>query len=98
MEQTTTATSVPCVFTTQDPGSQVVVTQLPQDQLQVVSSYQALRPVQGAGLLEARVQDGIGTIPAVQAAMYQTESSSNVSGQSLQAQVGLLQGPININS
>ena len=92
MEQTTTATTVPCVFTTQDPGSQVVVTQLPQDQLQVVSSYQALRPVQGA-LLEARVQDGIGTIPAVQAAMYQTESSSNVSGQSLQAQVGLFQGP-----
>ena len=96
MEQSA-ATSVPCVFTTQDPGSQVVVTQvqLPQEQVQpataaVAASFQPStnseqqRPVTP---LDARIQDGVSTIPAVQQALYQTEASESVSGQSLSAQV-----------
>ena len=97
MEQSSAATSVPCVFTTQDPNSQVVVTQvqLPQEQVQpataaVTASFQPStnseqqRPVTP---LDARIQDGVSTIPAVQQALYQTEVSESVSGQSLSAQV-----------
>jgi hypothetical protein len=98
MEQSGVA-SVPCVFTTQDPGSQVVVTQvqLPQEQVHpttaatVAASFQPStvnseqqRPVTP---LDARIQDGVSTIPAVQQALYQTEASDSVSGQSLSAQV-----------
>lgn len=86
------ATSVPCIFTTQEPGSQVVVAQvqLPQDQLQTSSSaaatFQASTPAQAAVL--GHVQDGVsGSLPVVQQAMYQTEGSNNVAGQSLQGQV-----------
>ena len=96
MEQSAAAT-VPCVFTTQDPGSQVVVTQvqLPQEQVQPTSATVAAsfpssvnseqqRPVSP---LDARIQDGVSTIPAVQQALYQAESSDNVSGQTLSAQL-----------
>lgn len=97
MEQSA-ASSVPCVFTTQDPSSQVVVTQvqLPQEQVHpttasaVAASFQPStdseqqRPVTP---LDARIQDGVSTIPAVQQALYQTEASESVSGQSLSAQV-----------
>ena len=91
------AASVPCVFTTQDPGSQVVVTQvqLPQEQVQpttaaaVAASFQPSTNSEQRSItpLDARIQDGVSTIPAVQQALYQTESSDSVSGQSLSAQV-----------
>ena len=92
------AASVPCVFTTQDPGSQVVVTQvqLPQEQVQpttaavVAASFQSStnsEQQRSITPLDARIQDGVSTIPAVQQALYQTEASDSVSGQSLSAQV-----------
>ena len=94
MEQSTAA-SVPCIFTTQDPGSQVVVTQvqLPQEQVHpttvsaVAASFQSSTDSEQQRPLDARIQDGVSTIPAVQQALYQTEASESVSGQSLSAQV-----------
>ena len=90
-------TSLPCGFTTQDPGSQVVVSQvqLSQEQIQPTTDDGAAslqpsttseqqRPVTP---LDARIQDGISTIPAVQQALYQTEVSGSASGQSLSVQV-----------
>ena len=95
MEQSTAA-SVPCIFTTQDPGSQVVVTQVqpPQEQVHhstasaVAASFQSsTTDSEQQRPLDARIQDGVSTIPAVQQALYQTEASESVSGQSLSAQV-----------
>ena len=92
MEQAA-AVSVPCVFTTQDPGSQVVVTQvqLPQDQIQASSAVTPFQPsvsVQGPPpLSDVRAHEGVGSIPAVQQAIYQTEGSGSMSGQSLPLQV-----------
>ena len=103
MADQSAAVSVPCVFTTQDPGSQVVVTQvqLPQEQVQpattatVAASFppsansEQQRPITP---LDARIQDGVSTIPAVQQALYQTEGSDSLGGQSLSAQVQQVSG------
>ena len=93
------STDVPVsyIFTTEVQTSEVVVTPVQQPheggQIQTESAAVSFQPnnptlaqVQGT-LLEAQVQDGTGSIPTVQQAVYQTEGSGNVSKQALQTQV-----------
>ena len=95
MEQSVAA-SVPCVLATQTSGGQqVIVTQVQpvQEQVQTgavpsTASFQSPTSVEGA-TLDAHIQEGVSSIPAVQQAIYQSENSGNVTGQALSDQVSV---------